>query len=134
MVEPRRELTGHPTVVGWDHQQGYRGVGAFERRAQRVDRVYAGPWPAAAAVLRSHGMDYVYVGPNEREAYGDDLRSFDRPALSVAFENGAVTIYAVDRSALPANATVGTDTDANDAGATATVEANGAARASAGRA
>jgi uncharacterized membrane protein len=44
---------------------------------------------------------YVVVGPNERERYGDDLRDFgERDGLSVAFENEAVTIYEVDRSAL----------------------------------
>ena len=46
-------------------------------------------------------MTYVYVGPNEQERYGSELRSFDREAFSIAFEGGAVTIYEVDHSELP---------------------------------
>jgi YYY domain-containing protein len=98
---PASTLTGLPSVIGWDHQQGYRGVEAFERRAEKVDAVYAGPWSDAAATLRSYDVQYVYVGSNEREQYGENLRAFDeRPELSVAFENEAVTIYEVDHAAL----------------------------------
>lgn len=101
---PASTLTGLPAVIGWDHQQGYRGVEAFERRAEEVDAVYAGPWSDAAATLRTYEVQYVYVGPNEREQYGENLRAFDeRPELSVAFENEAVTIYEVDHSALSAS-------------------------------
>ena len=99
---PASTLTGLPAVIGWDHQQGYRGVEAFERRAEEVDGVYDGPWSEAATPLRSYDVQYVYVGPNEREQYGENMRNFDeRPELSVAFENDAVTIYEVNQSALP---------------------------------
>ncbi|WP_435348369.1 DUF2298 domain-containing protein [Haloarchaeobius sp. HRN-SO-5] len=100
-TNPASTLTGVPTVVGWDHQQGYRGIDAFERRAAQVDDVYVGTWANASRTLRQYDVQYVYVGPNEREQYGDSMRDFrNRSALSVAFENDAVTIYAVDHAEL----------------------------------
>jgi len=73
---------------------------AYERRVGHVDTIYAGDWGRAAALLERYDVTYVYVGPNEREVYGDSMRSFDRAAFSVAFEGGAVTIYEVDHAAL----------------------------------
>lgn len=65
-----------------------------------VDQIYTGEFDTAASHLQRYDVTYVYVGPNERERYGEELRSFDQPAFSVAFENEAVTIYEVDHSAL----------------------------------
>jgi len=100
-TNPASTLSSANAVVGWDHQRGYRGNAAFECRAERADAVYAGPVADRAAVLRTYAVDYVYVGSNEREAYGDELGSFDGPAFEVAFQNDAATVYAVDRSELP---------------------------------
>lgn len=94
-------FTGLPTVVGWPHQAGYRGRAAYARRVKHVDTIYTGEWPDAGAHLANYGVRYVYVGPAERNRYGDDLRPFDRPAFAVAFENEAVTIYTVDHTRLP---------------------------------
>ncbi len=100
-TNPASTLTGLPTVAGWAHERGYRGVEAYERRAAKAASVYEGPWTKGVAVLRNFGVEYVYVGPNEREAYTDlGARFADRPGFSVAFENDAVTVYAVDRSKL----------------------------------
>jgi YYY domain-containing protein len=96
-------FTGLPTVVGWDHQAEYRGRAAYERRVAHVDAIYTGPWPDASRYLDRYDVRYVYVGPVERDRYGDELRSFDRPAFTVAFESENVTIYAVDRSRLSMN-------------------------------
>ena len=100
-TSPASTFSGLPTVVGWDHQAEYRGSEAYERRVEDVDAIYAADWERAAPMLSRYDVTYVYVGPNERERYGDKLRSFDREAFSVAFEGGAVTIYEVDHDALP---------------------------------
>jgi YYY domain-containing protein len=99
---PMSTLTGLPTVVGWlNHEGQHRGDDAVGPRVGDVDALYTGSWPAAEATLLRYDVRYVVVGPNERERYGDDLRDFgERDGLSVAFENEAVTIYEVDRSAL----------------------------------
>ncbi|WP_435118039.1 DUF2298 domain-containing protein [Halolamina sp. C58] len=99
-TSPASTFSGLPTVVGWDHQAEYRSMDAYERRVRHVDIIYAGDWERAAALLERYDVTYVYVGPNEREVYGDSMRSFDREAFSVAFEGGAVTIYEVDHAAL----------------------------------
>ena len=98
---PASTFTGIPTVVGWDHQQGYRGVEAFESRAADVDAIFVASARESDALLLEYEVSYVYVGPAERERYGDERRDFDgHDAFEVVFENEAVTIYAVDRSRL----------------------------------
>jgi uncharacterized membrane protein len=103
-TSPASTMTGLPALVGWTHhQENYRGSDRVDRRAVAADRVFVDRWESARRVLREHDVRYVYVGPNERERYGDAIRDFGRrDALSVAFENDAVTVYAVDRSALEA--------------------------------
>ena len=98
-TSPASTFTGLPTVVGWDHQAEYRSPEAYERRVAHVDEIYAGEWASAAAHLERYDVGYVYVGPGERERYGESLRAFDDPAFGVAFENEAVTIYRVEGDA-----------------------------------
>ena len=98
-TSPASTFTGLPTVIGWDHQEEYRSPEAYERRVSHVDDIYTGEWPVAVEHLERYDVRYVYVGPGERDRYGESLRSFDPPALGVAFENEAVTIYRVDREA-----------------------------------
>jgi YYY domain-containing protein len=93
-------FTDAVTVAGWNHQAGYRGVDAYDRRASEAESVYEGPWADAAAVLEKYDVDYVWVGPAERERFSDMREFADRPALSVAFENSAVTIYAIHHDRL----------------------------------
>jgi uncharacterized membrane protein len=68
-----------------------------------VDAIYKGDWDAAAANLSKYDVSYVVVGPAERDWYGPAIRSFDRDAFTVVFENDAVTIYAVNHDALAVN-------------------------------
>jgi YYY domain-containing protein len=103
-TSPYSTFTGLPTVIGWDHQVEYRSLTAYERRVERVDAIYSREWPDAARNLDRYDVTYVVVGPNEHDRYGADLRGFDRPALSVAYENEAVTIHRVDQSALDGSA------------------------------
>ncbi len=99
-TSPASTFTGLSTVVGWDHQAEYRSPEAYERRVSHVDEIYTGERAVAAERLERYDVTYVYVGPGERDRYGDSLRSFERPAFRVVFENEAVTIYRVDRDAL----------------------------------
>ena len=99
-TSPMSTFTGLPTVIGWDHQVEYRSPEAYRSRVTHVDAIYAGDRADAARHLERYDVSYVVVGPNERDRYGRDLRSFDRPAFSVAYENDAVTIYRVDQSML----------------------------------
>ncbi|WP_302082252.1 DUF2298 domain-containing protein [Salinibaculum rarum] len=103
---PVSTLTGLPTPVGWaHHQRNYRPDKQVDERVDAAAVVYDRDrsWSSAASVLRRYDIEYVYVGAVENETYGEDLRTFeDRPGLSPAFENGVVTIYRVNHSALPA--------------------------------
>ncbi|MGM0605849.1 MAG: DUF2298 domain-containing protein [Halobacteriota archaeon] len=97
--------TGVPSVVGWDHQRGYRGDSAFERRADHVDTIYAGDRivdrELSIALLAAYDVEYIWVGPAERERY-DSIRSFeDIDGVDVAFETDTVTVYAVSEERLP---------------------------------
>ena len=85
-----------PTVVGWAHEIGYRGSAIYEERVADVDRIYTGTPRQQARLLREYDVRYVYVGPVERERYGEELGLENLRGLEVAFRNDAVTIYAVD--------------------------------------
>ena len=95
-------FTGLPTVIGWDHQEEYRSPEAYDRRVAHVDAIYTGDWATASRHLQRYDVAYVYVGPGERERYGSGLRSFERSAFSVVFDNEAVTVYEVDETKLEA--------------------------------
>jgi len=102
-ANPAATFTGLPAVAGWAHQENYRGEAAYERRVAAVDAIMRGDWDAAEPALARYDVAYVYVGPAERERYGDDLADFrGHPAFTVAFENDAVTIYRVDPAAVDA--------------------------------
>ena len=97
---PASTLTGLPTIAGWSHQRGYRGVEAFERRASHADRVYTGERAVVTALLERYDVKYVWVGPLERERYGDVTAFGEIEGLDVAYENEAVTVYEVDQERL----------------------------------
>jgi uncharacterized membrane protein len=93
-------MTGRPTLLGWDgHESQWRGAayGAMAAgRPQALEQLYR---DAPAADLRQladqWGIDYLYLGPAERNAYGVTpfhqarlYQVFDR-----VFEDGEVVIY-----------------------------------------
>jgi YYY domain-containing protein len=100
-VNAPSSLTGLPTVVGWDHEIGYRGEGPYLERVADVETIYQGTPTERARLLDEYDVRYIYVGPNERAAYGptdfDDLRG-----VSVAKRWEAVTIYRVNQRRLAA--------------------------------
>ena len=100
-VNAPSSLTGIPTVAGWVHEKGYRDGELYDRRVADVRTMYTGSWEQRRALLQRYNVEYVYVGPGEREEYGTDEVDFSQyPGISVAFENERVTIYRVDRSSL----------------------------------
>lgn len=102
-TNPASTLTGLPTVAGWSHQQGYRGVEAYMDRVDDVDRIYEGDRATAVQLLRTYDVEYIWVGQSERERYDTPVRTFATwPGIEVAFTNTAVTIYAVDHGGLSA--------------------------------
>ncbi|MDS0293610.1 DUF2298 domain-containing protein [Halogeometricum luteum] len=119
-ANPASSLTGVPSVVGWGHEVGYRGPDAYYERVADVDDIYTGDAATRARLLREYDVTYIWVGPSERGRYGEI--AFDTPGISVAHESGSITIYEVDRSALP--------TAAGDESASASVSASASAPAS----
>ncbi len=88
--------TGLPTVLGWYiHEKGYRGSDEpLQGRTEDVARAYTTTSvDEARAVLEKYDIEYVYVGPFERQQYGHTgLAKFGR-FMELAFENAEVTIY-----------------------------------------
>lgn len=89
-------FSGLPTLAGWTHAADYHGEEAYRERVADAATVFEGSDDARAAVLAEYGIDYVYVGPNERAWY--DLGVADDDSLSVVAEFGEVRIYEVEGS------------------------------------
>lgn len=94
-VNAPSSLTGIPTVVGWTHEEGYRGVDAYTTRATDAAYMLDANWRSAVFLLDYHDVQYVYYGPNEREAYGSSIYE-NRTGVTVAYQNEGVTIYEID--------------------------------------
>ncbi len=96
-------LSGVPTVAGWAHEIGYRGSETYNARVADVAAIYDGSPSEQARLLAAYDVEYVYVGPAERQRYGSvnlasRLRGVTVVEASLAWEH--VTIYRVDQSAL----------------------------------
>lgn len=95
-------LTGVPTVAGWVHEVGYRGGDAYWERVGHVDAIYTGPRDRQVRLLKRYDVQYVYVGPVERDRYGSEIDVDEIPGVTaVEGVPGSVTIYRVDQSELP---------------------------------
>ncbi|MFB6068710.1 MAG: DUF2298 domain-containing protein [Halobacterium sp.] len=90
-------FTGIPTVLGWEHEKGYRGPAAWNERAADVKFMYVGDRPTQALLFDKYDVQYVYYGPVERERYPD--ATFGGPGVRRAYRNEKVTIYEVDAEA-----------------------------------
>ncbi|PSP76925.1 hypothetical protein BRC81_11305 [Halobacteriales archaeon QS_1_68_20] len=88
-------LTGLPTVLGWYHEVGYRGSGPYQQRLADVETIYTGSAEEQAELLAKYDVEYVYVGPAERNRYGDV--SFEGVEMvGQPKEFGDVLIYPVE--------------------------------------
>ena len=106
---------GLPTIVNWlGHQKQWRGGWErfaaetpdearalrdeyFDDKTAEVERIYTTLDPdEARLILYKYDIDYVYIGPREREKYGvDGIPKFDAIADAV-FTEGDVVIYRVN--------------------------------------
>jgi uncharacterized membrane protein len=96
-------LTGVPTVLGWFHERGYRGNGPYRERLGDVETIYTGTQAERATLLEEYGVEYVYVGPAEREKFGaSNMETFGpMDGVSVANSWGPdMAIYEVNHSGL----------------------------------
>ena len=86
--------TGVPTVLGWPgHELQWRGSSdPFEGREEDVAAIYqTEDVEHAKSLLAKYDVDYVYVGPRERDRYGvDGLAKFDSFMEPVFRERGVV--------------------------------------------
>jgi len=96
---PAASLTGVPTVAGWYHEVGYRGLEPYLGRVRDVDDAYTGSPERTVAVLERYDVEYVWVGPAERARYGS-VTFAGVEGLTPVFRNEAVTIYRVDEDEL----------------------------------
>ncbi|WP_336037053.1 DUF2298 domain-containing protein [Halobacterium yunchengense] len=97
---PVSTLSGLPTVAGWFHETGYRGDDPYYQRVSDAEIVYQTEDDRSrAALLRKHDVQYVWVGPLEREEY-EVAALDDDPGVDEVYRNDAVTIYAVDHGEL----------------------------------
>jgi YYY domain-containing protein len=68
-------LTGVPVVLGWDnHERQWRGStydAVAGTRGQDIPTLYGDlRWDAAQSIIDRYGIDYVFYGSSERQAYG----------------------------------------------------------------
>jgi YYY domain-containing protein len=88
-------FTDAVTVAGWNHQEGYRGEEAYDNRATQVELLYIGSQTDVRETIQRYDVEYIYVGPSERESFQtiNNFRAMD--GIDVAFSNTEVTIYEV---------------------------------------
>ena len=97
--------TGLPTVLGWDwHQKQQRGDFGYmvDERDRDVQTIFTSTQPEAVkALLSKYGVEYVYVGGQERAFYPaagiDKFESMVGSTLTRVYQGGQVTIYQVVR-------------------------------------
>jgi YYY domain-containing protein len=93
-------ITGIPTVAGWSHEAQYRGRTVYYDRVRDVRTMYGGNASQQRELLATYDVEYIYVGPAERNADEFDVTVDTLDALSVAHSSEDVTIYEVDQDEL----------------------------------
>ena len=93
-------LTGIPTVLGWHHEAQYRNQSVYRDRLGDVSTIYTGNRTEQVALLREYEVRYVYVGPAERNRYGEITVDQIEGVMAVQ-RWGDVTIYRVHPEQLP---------------------------------
>ena len=85
------------TVLGWPwHEVQWRGT--VEPQGSRefdIERLYrTGDWREAQMIVEQYEIDFVFVGPLEREAYGQFRETKFEAFMQLVFRNAEVSIYA----------------------------------------
>jgi YYY domain-containing protein len=90
--------TGLPTLLGWGgHELQWRGN--YEEPAKRepaIETIYTSPdVEETAALLDQYDVEYVYVGPLERDTYqvSQPVLAKLESLMDVVYQQGEVTIY-----------------------------------------
>jgi YYY domain-containing protein len=94
--------TGLPTLLGWPwHEYRWRGSwGVLGTRREDTERIYTTASVAEAqALLRQYGVTYVYVGPLEKNTYGEEGLAKFAQFMEAIFHNDKVTIYRMPQAA-----------------------------------
>ncbi len=87
---------GMPTILNWPgHEVQWRGSSApFDGREADVARIYQALDPEEAkTLLAKYDVDYVYVGPREREKYGAEGLDKFSAFMDEVFRQDDVVIY-----------------------------------------
>jgi YYY domain-containing protein len=95
-------LSGRPTLIGWEgHERQWRGNEAYGEmaagRTEALEEIYRYGMPDdVLAILDQYSVDYVVVGPNERNKYALSSLEIARldAMLERVFEERDVLIYA----------------------------------------
>ena len=88
--------TGVPTVLGWaGHEIQWRGSHEpLSGRSEDITAIYTTEdVEEARRLLDKYGVDYVYVGDRERQAYGEAGLAKFGELMDAAFRQGGVTVY-----------------------------------------
>jgi uncharacterized membrane protein len=89
--------SGHPTVMGWDfHERQWRGR-YYDEVAGRIGDVQTlyqtRDWAIAREILDRYQIQYLVVGPLERDKYRPlALTKFDQ-FMSLVFQSGDTLVY-----------------------------------------
>jgi hypothetical protein len=88
--------TGLPTVLGWAGHE-YQWRGSTPEPAQRgsvVELIYDGrDWAQLTTYLNAYDVEYIYMGANERNLYGNRAEELFDQYLDLAYQNNSVKIY-----------------------------------------
>lgn len=92
---------GQPTIVSAPATRAYYGPGSGPDAGGAYTWLafFTGDDAERRAFLAAHDVEYVWVGPAERDRYGG-VEVGESEALSVAFSDGSVTVYRVEKSKL----------------------------------
>ena len=88
--------TGVPTVLGWaGHEIQWRGSHEpLSGRQEDIATIYTTEdVEEARRLLDKYGVDYVYVGDRERQAYGEAGLAKFGEFMDAVFRQGGVTVY-----------------------------------------
>ncbi|MPN34591.1 hypothetical protein SDC9_182085 [bioreactor metagenome] len=86
-------LSGRNIVLGTDSFLYFHGFDTTQRRRQ-VEQMFANPAEILDGMLQQFPLDYVYIGDYERYEFAVDEAYF-AANYPIAYQNDAVTIYAV---------------------------------------
>jgi hypothetical protein len=91
--EPIPTLGGRRVVVGYAGWLWTYGLTDWGQRTEDAERMLRGD-PATPALLRTYGVDYVVIGPQELGAVGANPAYFEQTARRV-YSSGGYTVYRV---------------------------------------